>query len=328
MFSKWMYSAALLLEVASWSLLWTASLPWQQWLAWLAGHGLACALLCAAVWRSLPVRYRSPLPWSPLLIYSLAFFVPVAGCVGIAAIFPALHKPRKHDKQAWRAVTLPKLPFVARVDTGLPIFAGGGLQDVLRHAPQPEQRSAGLLATRRMVSREAVPILKLALGDPSDDVRLLAYSMLDKLESDINLLIQTALGQLPGASALEAGTLHGTLARWYWELAYLGLAQGSVLERVLDQASEHARQGLQAGLGGELYLLAGRIELQRGDVERAHRLLDQAQESGTDEAHVLPFRAELAFVSGRYHEVPAILARLPVELQQRAPFAALMRSWK
>ncbi|MNR46029.1 hypothetical protein D3C85_1649460 [compost metagenome] len=73
--------------------------------------------------------------------------------------------------------------------------------------------------------------------------------------------------------------------------------------------------------------MAGRIELQRGDVERAHRLLDQAQESGMDEAHVLPFRAELAFVSGRYHEVPAILARLPVELQQRAPFAALMRSW-
>lgn len=284
-------------------------------------------LLCAAVWRSLPVRYRSPLPWSPLLIFSLAFFVPVVGTLGVVAIFPALHMPRKHAKQTWRSVTIPKLPLLAQVGTGMSTFAGGGLQDVLRHAPQPEQRSAGLLATRRMAGREAVPILKLALGDPSDDVRLLAYSMLDKLESDINLSIQTALGQLPGATAQAAGVLHATLARWYWELAYLGLAQGSVLEHVLNQASEHAEQGLQAGERGELFLLAGRIELERGDIERAHKLLNLAQGSGIDEGHVLPFRAELAFVAGRYHEVPGLLNRLPGDLQQRPPFAALLRSW-
>ncbi|PMZ42773.1 transporter, partial [Pseudomonas sp. GW247-3R2A] len=92
------------------------------------------------------------------------------------------------------------------------------------------------LATRRMPGKEAVPILKLALGDPSDDVRLLAYSMLDKQESDINLHIQIALGELVNANAKTAGALHGRLARWYWELAYLGLAQGSVLDHVLTQA--------------------------------------------------------------------------------------------
>ncbi|MNF29304.1 hypothetical protein D3C84_100030 [compost metagenome] len=327
MISKWMFSAALVLEAGSWSHLWSASPEWQQWLVFIPVHGLACALLCAAVWRSLPVRYRSPLPWSPLLIFSLAFFVPVFGTLGVMAIFPTLHVSRQRDKQTWQSVTIPKLPFLAQVNTGLSTFAGGGLQDVLRHAPQPEQRSAGLLATRRMAGREAVPILKLALGDPSDDVRLLAYSMLDTLESDINLRIQTALAQVPAATAQAAGVLHATLARWYWELAYLGLAQGSVLEHVLNQASEHAAQGLQAGEGGELFLLAGRIALERDDVERADKLLSLAQESGIDEAHVLPYRAELAFVAGRYHEVPGLLTRLPVDMQQRPPFAALVRSW-
>ena len=198
---------------------------------------------------------------------------------------------------------------------------------MLRHAPDPDQRLSALLATRRMPGKEAVPILKLALGDPSDDVRLLAYSMLDKQESDINLHIQMALEQLAESRPRTAGPVHNMLARWYWELAYLGLAQGSVLEHVLSQAAEHAELGLAAGEGGELFLLAGRIALERGDNERAEVLLREAEANGMDLAQVLPFRAELAFEAGRYHEIPGLLASLPEKTRQRPPFAELVRSW-
>ncbi|MFU2327311.1 HEAT repeat domain-containing protein [Pseudomonas sp. NFX98] len=328
MISKWLFSGALLLEAGSWASLWTDLPEAHQLLVFTLSHGLACVMLCGAVWLLLPARYRSPLPWSPLFIFSLAFFVPVLGAVGVvAAIFPALYLPRKRDKQEWQAVGIPSLPYRAQTNLHSPIFADGGLQDVLRHAPDPDQRLAALLATKRMPGKEAVPILKLALGDPSDDVRLLAYSMLDKQESDINLRIQIALGQLHGATAKAAGVLHGTLARWYWELAYLGLAQGSVLEHVLNQANEHAEQGLQAGEGGELFLLAGRIALERGDIERAEVLLTQAQENGMGAAQILPFHAELAFEAGRYHEIPGLLASLPEKTRQRPPFADLVRSW-
>jgi hypothetical protein len=328
MISKWLFSGALLLEAGSWTSLWADLPEAHQLLVFILSHGLACAMLCGAVWLLLPARYRSPLPWSPLFIFSLAFFVPLLGTIGVvAAIFPALYLPRKRDKQAWQAIGIPSLPYRAQLQSRSPIFADGGLQDVLRHAPDPDQRLAALLATKRMPGKEAVPILKLALGDPSDDVRLLAYSMLDKQESDINLRIQIALGQLNGATPQAAGALHGTLARWYWELAYLGLAQGSVLEHVLNQASEHAEQGLEAGEGGELFLLAGRIALERGDIGRAEVLLKQAQENGMGAAQVLPFHAELAFEAGRYHEIPGLLTSLPEKTRQRPPFADLVRSW-
>lgn len=328
MISKWLFSGAFFLEVGSWASFWLAAPELQQLLAFLLSHGLASVMLCAAVWLLLPARYRVPLPWSPLFIFSLAFFVPVIGAIGVvAAIFPALYLPRKRDQQAWKAVGIPDLPYRAQLQVYSPTFAGGGLQDVLRHAPDPDQRLAALLATRRMPGKEAVPILKLALGDPSDDVRLLAYSMLDKQESDINLRIQIALGQLNGANTRAAGALHGTLARWYWELAYLGLAQGSVLDHVLDQARLHAEQGVSAGEGGELFLLAGRIALVQGDIERAEVLLGQAQASGLGTAQLVPFRAELAFEAGRYHEIPGLLASLPEKTRQRPPFAELVRIW-
>jgi hypothetical protein len=112
----------------------------QQLLVFTLTHGLACVMLCAAVWLLLPARYRSPLPWSPLFIFSMAFFVPVLGTVGVvAAIFPALYLPRKRDKQAWQAVGIPSLPYRAQQQLHKPIFADGGLQDA---APCAGPRSA------------------------------------------------------------------------------------------------------------------------------------------------------------------------------------------
>ncbi|MBW6135112.1 HEAT repeat domain-containing protein, partial [Pseudomonas aeruginosa] len=63
-----------------------ADLPCGRALAlYLFAHGLGSALLCVGVWLLLPRRYKFPLPWSPLFLFSLAFFVPLIGAVGVAA---------------------------------------------------------------------------------------------------------------------------------------------------------------------------------------------------------------------------------------------------
>lgn len=91
MISKWLFSGAFLFELSSWASVF-ADLPFGQALAlYLFAHGLGSALLCVGVWLLLPRRYKFPLPWSPLFLFSLAFFVPLIGAVGVAAaVFPAL----------------------------------------------------------------------------------------------------------------------------------------------------------------------------------------------------------------------------------------------
>ncbi|MCR3877088.1 HEAT repeat domain-containing protein, partial [Pseudomonas aeruginosa] len=193
MISKWLFSGAFLFELSSWASVF-ADLPFAQALAlYLFAHGLGSALLCVGVWLLLPRRYKFPLPWSPLFLFSLAFFVPLIGAVGVAAaVFPALYLPRQRGEQAWQAMGVPELPFRPKEKRLDMMFSDGGLQDVLRHAPDPNQRLTAIFATRRMPGKEAIPILKLALRDPADDVRLLAYSMLDQKESRINQRIEAA----------------------------------------------------------------------------------------------------------------------------------------
>ena len=160
MISKWLFSGAFLFELSSWASVF-ADVPFGQALAlYLFAHGLGSALLCVGVWLLLPRRYKFPLPWSPLFLFSLAFFVPLIGAVGVAAaVFPALYLPRQRGEQAWQAMGVPELPFRPKEKRLDMMFSDGGLQDVLRHAPDPNQRLTAIFATRRMPGKEAIPIL-------------------------------------------------------------------------------------------------------------------------------------------------------------------------
>lgn len=327
MLTKWLFSGALAFEASSWAGLVSRPGLLEGLLTAVLPHAAASALLALAVWRLLPARYRRPVPWAPLFLFSLAFFIPVFGALGlVAAVFPALYTQRQSDEPMWQSLGMPKLPFRPLENRRSPMFHDGGLQDVLHLASDPEQRLAALMATRRMPDHDSIPILKLALRDSADDVRLLAYSMLDQKESRINQRIERLLGEI-GPEAAGTAAQHAALARWYWELAYLGLAQGSVLEHVLSQAWAHATRSLEMEPNPELDLLAGRVALERGEIVAARHQFNSARVEGVSADKVLPFLAEAAFVSGRYTEVRRLLASMPPEATLRAPFSDVVRYW-
>lgn len=291
-------------------------------------HPVACMLLAAGVWQLLPARYQSPWPWAPLLLFSIAFFIPLLGAAGVLmSLAPALWVQRRREYKCWHALSAPQLPFKPASQQASPLFDDGSLQDVLRLAPDPDRRLAAIMATRRMPGQSAVPLLQLALRDPVDDVRLLAYSMLDQQETLINERIKLLLTRLDTADGNTKAALHAALAHGFWELAYLGLAQGSVFRHVLMQAREHVEAALQMGANPELELLGARVALEQGLPEHAKLFLRRAEEGGIAAEKITGFRAEAAFLSAKYDEVPGLLASLPGDVLRRPPFTELARYW-
>ena len=76
MIAKWLFSSAVAFEAGSWASLLTEPNLAEGMLLCVLPHGIACLLLSVAVWRLMPRRYRRPLPWALLFIFSLAFFIP------------------------------------------------------------------------------------------------------------------------------------------------------------------------------------------------------------------------------------------------------------
>lgn len=326
---KWLLVNAGLLEAGSLGALLYSPSSWSTTLLFASTHASAALSLAAGCWLLLPRAYKRPLPWSLLFLFLLVLFIPLVGVIGVLlGVLPALHLPQKKKNQLLQETALPELPFQPSVPSLEAPVNAGYLHDMLRHAVNPNKRLTAILSTRRMNQRDAIPILKLALKDPVDDVRLLAYTMLDSIESRINQRIKTRQDELGKAPKRDKASLHASLAHDYWELAYLGLSQGSVLKHVLRCADQHIQATIALRSEGLDWMLAGRIALEQERTDDAERCFIRADALGIDITQLAGYRAEIAFIRHRFAEIPLWLSKLNPTTRRYLPFSALAKYWK
>lgn len=326
--SKWLFSSGFFFEISSLLGFVFGTGTNEQFGYFLAMHCVGSALIALAVWLLLPSQYRFPAAFSYAFLYCITVFIPFIGAIGlVSCILPSLYFPQRRKAQILDIQEDIKLPYAQLEQQPSPLFNDGGLQDVLSLQENEDKRLNALLAVRNMSKKYSIPILKKALRDPSDDIRLLAYAMLDKYETLINTDLEGVLNKLNSAEGAHKAELHKNIARNYWELAYLGLAQGAVLDHALEQAQENIKQAVLFKETPELVLLTGRIALKQQRSEFATLAFQRAIEMGMDKQHVISYLAEAAYLSGRYHEIPGLLDQLPTALRNRYPFFELVDYW-
>ncbi len=302
-------------------------LPGLGWFLLL--HSAAAVLMAAGGVALLPQAYRRP-RWHGFLFVALAVFcVPVFGGVGLLlGVLLGLRWPRVVEHSPYARVDIPELPNQPLHVSPEPQYGQGGLVGVLLDSPDPDKRVRALMATRQMPPRAAVPILRMALRDRVDDVRLLAYSMLDRMEQRINDRIRRLRAGLQVTRAASQARVQRSLAQQYWELAYLGLSQGDVLEHVLEQAQSYADAALALEPDDSgIHFLRGRILLQRGLMDEASQSFARALEAGMAADDVLPYQAELAFLRRDYPAVRGFLARISPWARRNPPLSEIAEYW-
>lgn len=293
----------------------------------LAGHGLASIAAAAVTVHLLPRVHRSPPVWPFVFIFSVTFFIPVLGAVClvlgfvIATRFPAQEKPLP-----WVRVPIPDFRHLPSPSTAQTPHREDGLTDILRHARNGEFRLQAVRAANQLPERKAVPILRMALGDMMDDVRLFAYSALDRKESAINAEIHRLRREMTQQG--ETPIRHARLAEQYWDLAYLGLAEGEVARYAIRRADHHARSGLESPEAPAMWFLLGRIALWNECLAEAERALARAEEAGINPTDLAPFRAEIAYRRRDFPGVREHLATLPTFQRPDSALIEVVEYWQ
>lgn len=301
--------AGLTLEgIAAYYLLLTPELLW--WRS-LPQHLMASLLLAVGLWQGLPKGISHPAAGTLAFLLASLIMLPGVGALGIAlGVLPALHGARRTRPAAWHPLPIPGLPFRAEpLLTANDPTVRDGLGSVLSGAGAPHQRRQAILDCRHLPRRQAVPLLRQGLMDAADDVRLLAYSMLNAIERELDnrLLVLTRAIEHdddPGGRRAEA------VSALYWEYAYLGLAQGSTLRYLLEQALAFIDQSLDQQATTQRWLQRGRLCATLGNVAEAERAFAHCERLGMDDDDLAPHRAELAFQQRRFREVHRQMARL------------------
>lgn len=265
------------------------------------------------------------------LAFTLALLVPVVGPLGLTtAMTYGLRHPRLEQPTWSDVLEIPSLLHQVPRPPATIAFTADALAQILGGNAPNERRFRAILATRSLAPRQAIPLLKVALSDASDEVRLLGFSRLEGVRREIELRIKARLGRLETADpeGPVAAALHHRVAEDYWELAFLGLVEGEVYRHTLRSASEHVIDALSADPenAGAALLLA-RVSLRLGDVERARLALEDATELGIPAWRIAPYAAEVAFREGRFHDVPGALRPQSGLVHDHIPLAQVVRFW-
>lgn len=293
-------------------------------------HLLGSVLLALALPYVLPPDAGNPWLGTRAVFALLAFFIPVLGAAGLSlGLAWALHGRRPQPDEPWVYVRPPELPLKPLfMGEGAPLrFSEGALALVLKNAPDPDKRVAAVMALRRMAEARSTPLLRIALRDPIDDVRLLAYALTDGIDKEISKRIQRRLSLLDVTPLDEQARLRKALAQDYWDMAFLGLASGDVESHVLREAAKHLERVLDLRPDGGAALLLGRVRLKQTRPTEAEAAFARARALGLPSVAVGPYRAEAAFLLRRFDDVRQRLSELPATSRARLPLAEVLRFW-
>ena len=260
-----------------------------------------CMTLC------LPTCYREPRRFTFGLLFLLGFFIPLAGAVGLWLVLAAIRIwPSITEEERFRSLAPPE--FAVQGDHVTVRFGVGGVRARLSdRQASAESRLEALLAIKAMPQRLSNSILRSLLDDPEEDLRLLAYGMLDSEEKSINQQINRALDEYRDATD-EQNIVARKLAFLYWELIYHNLAQGDVRLYALQEATRYANETLEkepddAGI----WVLLGKIHSASGEWDTAHKALLEAQRLGYPFTRLIPYLAEHAFRKRQFGQVKDLL---------------------
>ncbi|MCA2422599.1 HEAT repeat domain-containing protein [Vibrio sp. 947] len=274
----------------------------------LAYHTLACVSLSAACWLMMPTNYQYPLESSMGFLFIFNWLLPVIGMLGtLGSLMVALHLPRKVSNVTWRAYEenpLPKNPKNIPVEH----LGVGALREILLYDSDPERHLLAISAIRNLPNKYAVPMLQLATKDLSDDVRLQAYASLERIETEINESISLLKKQFE-----HKATAHKAyeLAQQYWELCYLGIAEGVLIQLYLKQAEQYLTQANKIQESASSNLLLGRVFLKQKRPLDAILVLNSAKNQGAITKQVAPYLAEAAYMIGNYRDVRHFITYFP-----------------
>lgn len=294
-------------------------------LAWHAIAALSSAFAGIRISRGVPDARPA---FAGIVSGALVLTLPALGFLGLVwIVLPHLAAPRRAARDNVLELELPA--FHQRESVSFDAARNSrAIEDELAPERPIEQRVRSVMALRRMDPQRAVPLLRIALGDPSEDVRLLAYAILERREKQIRSRITAALTELrEGATPAARATLLRNLANDHWELVYGEFSEGEGQALQLEQAAHWAETALAAGFDGTVALLFARVRLKQQRPEAAWQLIVAAERAGVATGVCAPLLAEAAFLMRNFDAIPRLLARVADDPMQPPRLEPVAQFW-
>ena len=230
------------------------------------------------------------------LMFALASAVlPLVGPLALGALIARLARlDDSADAALAHAALTPDLdaPFVA--STAATDIGAASFEARLRFNPRSRRAVApAVLATRRLHNpADATRLLRLALRDQSEEVRLLAHALLEDRERRAYDAVDQLTRELAAAPADRRGPIACLLAEASLDLCTAGLVSGELESFTLRRARalmEDARAAAPIRASASAALLFGRVLLRQGESRDARAAFEESRRLGAPDPLTAPY---------------------------------------
>ena len=300
----------LVLQAGTLTILAGESAPATRFLAFVAAQSAVSAVIVPALLGLIPVNKISHRRGAFTYLFALNVTMPV---IGIVCLLAGYHLAKRFPaRQNHNPIAFMDEPvFNLHRDKEGSGFRGGEVRARLMDPDTPtNQKMGALVSIQATPGRVTNDILRALLADPSDDIRLLAYGILDNKEKEITCRILDLQMQIGDAENPQRRVIHRQIAELYWELIYQNLVQGDMCNFSADQVRHHAALAQKNIDDGGLWFLLTRLELRMARTDAAEKAIAQARAKNFPNERLLPYLAELRFLQRRFKDVQATL--LPI----------------
>lgn len=288
--------------------------------------------LLASILATLSMNLPGYCWYNRLLHLGIFIFIPFLGLLAITLspwvinFLPARRVIRVFDAVPPLLVQMPRKPRDPQIRHG----QTGRL--ILSPRVPDHVRMKALLSLQDMPTRHTSGLLRDSLGDTLDDLRLLAYGMLEQREKALASQLQLQLERYQEAIArhdeVRQASVARNLAEIYWEMIYQNLALGDMRDYAAEQALYYLNDALRLQVrDAGLWVLNGRLKLIQGDHIGAQGAFMAAIAMGFPRARAQPYLAELAFLQHDYPKTRQLIADLQKETRM-PQLQQIMRFWE
>ncbi len=322
------FISALALEIVSVLMIVKGYLPDGDLFTALCLHLSACLMTAIVLPKFLSSPNKTSSSINFLLFFIVAFYMPVLGMLGLVlAVIPGLLFVKTDSTLLINFNTIREFSNTP-VDRRLYFKYGVVSLENLLHSQNPDKRLSAVYATLKLDDKNAIPLLRIALRDPVDDIRLLAYALIDRKEQRISERIESVRQSLENNETNNTRHLYKCIIKDYWELAHLGLVEGETLNYVLNKTRGYLEKALQLYPRDRgLHLQYAKLLLRLKNPQFAYNEFKIAETLGVGKKPLLLYYAEIGFLQRRYGEVKRSMKEVNL-MTARPQIHAARRFWQ
>jgi len=281
---------------------------WGFFYIFFGFHFIGSLLFSIFCCRIIPDSYKKDVKKSVLLFLILSFELSILGYL-VAFIFTLVLM--RQQKKALAPIDSFSLSMMLREDVRFKgrKFGEGMLSQVSKVAGQIKRQDVVMIG--KDIKHPAVfELLRSSLYNPVDEIRLYAFSLISKLEEEIDNNILTVQERLKEEKdEKKRAQLYSELARLYWEMVYMNIIDKELQPIHLKEATEYIEEALKVLDDPNVYLLAGKIYLRRKMLKKAIYFLDKAWKKGLPSPRIIPYICEAYYELGHYDEIRRIFSK-------------------